>query len=91
MYFGPRSIAVSHEKKRKLRQLCDQVTIETDPTKLLNMFLELDRLVVERSLHLYKVPHRQRFVLRQQNRQLHAAIRRHRSAQSNARKMRAGA
>ena len=79
---------MSQQKKRTFRALCDQVTIETDPIKLLNMFLELDRLVVERSLHLYKIPHRQRSVVRQQNRQLHDAIRRHRSAQSHARKVR---
>lgn len=82
---------MSQPKKRKLRELCSQVSTETDPIKLLNMFLELDRMVVERSLRVYKIPHRQRFVLRQQNRQLHDAIRRHRSAQANAQKLRARA
>jgi hypothetical protein len=79
---------MSQQKKRKLRELCDQATTETDPVRLLNMFLELDRMVVERSMHLYKIPHRQRFIVREQNRRLHDAIRRHRGEESSVGKLR---
>jgi hypothetical protein len=82
---------MSQQKKRKLRELCDLAASETDPVRLLNMFLELDRMVVERSMRLYKIPHRQRFLVREQNRRLHDAIRSHRGEESRIRKFRARA
>lgn len=72
---------MSQQDRNRWRRLCGQVASETDPLKLLNMFLELDRMVVEKSMRLYKLPRRQRFVVREQNRRLHDAIRRQRRAQ----------
>lgn len=80
---------MSQQDKRRWRELCSQVASESDPVKLLNMFLELDRIVVEQSMRLYKVPRGQRFVVREQNRRLHNALRRRRVAQHKARKVRA--
>jgi hypothetical protein len=75
--------------ERKLRQLCTQVINETDPSKLLNIFLTLDRMVVERSLRVYKIPRHQRSIVREQNRRLHDAIRGHRVRRyKDARKVR---
>ncbi len=79
---------MSQQESKRWRELCAQVASETDPIKLLNMFLELDRLVVEHSMRLYKVPHRQRFVVREQNRRLHNAIRRQRRSQHKFRNSR---
>ncbi len=77
---------MSQQEKRRWRELCSQVASETDPLKLLNMFLELDRIVVEQSMRMYKVPRGQRFVVREQNRRLHNALRRRRLAQHKSKK-----
>lgn len=73
---------MNQPEERELRELCSQVISETNPGKLLNIFLTIDRIVVERSLRIYKVPRRQRVIVREQNRRLHEAIKRHRARRS---------
>lgn len=47
----------------------------TDPSRMLDVLLALDRMVVEVSMHLYNVAHRDRTRIRGNNRRLHAAVR----------------
>lgn len=44
---------------------------------MLDALLALDKLLIELSMHLYQVEHRDRLRMRSQNRQLHAAVRKH--------------
>ena len=46
-----------------------------DIDKLLNALRELDRIVVEISMRIYKIPRRDRAAMREQNRRLHSSIR----------------
>lgn len=64
----------SHDKRegRKLR-----TQVPHDPAEMLDDLLALDRMLVEVSMRLYKVPLRQRFTMRAQNRRLHDAVRQH--------------
>jgi hypothetical protein len=49
----------------------------SDVDRLLNAFRALDRAVVETSMHIYKLSHRDRNALRKQHRSLHNTIRQH--------------
>jgi len=44
---------------------------------MLDHLLALDRMLIEVSMRLYKVPQRERFTMRAQNRRLHDAVRQH--------------
>lgn len=59
--------------KRKSR---NRVPNERDSRNMLESLLALDAALVELSMHLYKVPDRERPVLRLQTRRLHRAVRR---------------
>jgi hypothetical protein len=48
-----------------------------DPKHLLENLLVLDRMLVEVSMQLYNVNRRERSRMRQQNRRLHATVRKH--------------
>ena len=62
---------------RNWRELGNQVISENDFRKMLDVLLPLDRKVLEMSMRLYKIPHRERFLMRKQNRRLHDAVREH--------------
>lgn len=47
----------------------------SDVDRLLNALRALDRTVVEISMHIYKIPHRDRTAMRKQHRCLHDTIR----------------
>lgn len=49
----------------------------SDVDKLLNALRTLDRIVIEISSRIYKIPPRERAAMREQNRRLHHAIREH--------------
>ncbi len=59
-----------------LRKLLAQGIRPGDVDKLLEAIRALDRNVVEISMHIYKVPSRQRAIMRKQHRRLHDTIRR---------------
>jgi hypothetical protein len=48
-----------------------------DPAEMLDDLLALDRMLIEVSMRLYKVPQRERFTMRAQNRRLHDVVRQH--------------
>ena len=52
----------------------------TDWDEMLETFLALDRVMVEVSMRLYKLPRRERSRLRGHNRRLHRAVRQERAA-----------
>jgi hypothetical protein len=66
----------SHNKKER-RKLRSQVLSPHDPAEMLDHLLALDRMLVEVSMRLYKIPRRDRFSMRAQNRRLHDAVRQH--------------
>jgi hypothetical protein len=66
----------SHNKKEG-RKLRSRVLSPQDPAEMLDHLLDLDRMLVEVSMRLYKVPRRDRFTMRAQNRRLHDAVRQH--------------
>jgi hypothetical protein len=68
---------MTQQDERKLRELRNQATSESDPNRMLDILLALDRMVVELSMRVYKVPRRHRFIMREQNRRLHDAVREH--------------
>lgn len=53
----------------------NQITSQSNPNKLLDNLLALDRKIVERFMHVYKIPRRERLRMRAQNRRLHSAVR----------------
>lgn len=57
-----------------LRKLLAQGIRRGDVGELLEAIRALDRSVVEISMHIYKVPSRQRAILRKQHRRLHDII-----------------
>ena len=65
---------MTQQDKRKWRELGNQ-TSEGEIKKVLDIFLTLDRIGVEHSMRTYKIPRRDRFILREQNRRLHNAVR----------------
>jgi hypothetical protein len=62
------------DKRPRLR---NQPFAGPDTNTMLDTLLALDRAVVELSMHIYNLPAQDRFVMRQQNQQLHNAVRKH--------------
>lgn len=50
---------------------------EIAANEMLEILLALDQMVVEVSMRLYNVKHRDRFAIRHNNRRLHASVRKH--------------
>jgi hypothetical protein len=48
-----------------------------DPDQMMDVLLALDRMLVEVSMHLYKLPRHERLAMRKQNRHLHKTVRQH--------------
>jgi hypothetical protein len=67
--------AMTRPEKRNWRITRAESTV--DPRPMLDVLLALDRMVVEVSMHLYNVDHRDRSNIRGSNRRLHAAVRQH--------------
>ena len=68
---------MTSHNKREARKLRSQTLSQHDPKEMLDVLLALDRMLVEVSMRLYKVPRRDRFTMRAQNRRLHDAVRQH--------------
>ena len=66
--------AMTHPQKRHRRISRNEP--EIDPSRMLDVLLALDRMVVEVSMHLYNVERQDRSKIRHSNRRLHAAVRR---------------
>lgn len=66
---------VRHPASRRRRQLRSPEVSDSVPNRLLDVLLALDRMVVELSMNVYNVPSPDRFLMREQNRRLHAAVR----------------
>jgi hypothetical protein len=66
---------VPRQSYAKWKERCNQVTEAKSRDNLLKLLLALDRIVVERAMHFYKIPASERRVVRHQNRRVHAAIR----------------
>ena len=65
------------QNKTERRKLRSQAPNQCDTAEMLDDLLALDRMLVEVSMRLYKVPRRDRFTMRAQNRRLHDAVRQH--------------
>jgi len=48
-----------------------------DPTQMMDVLLALDRMLVEVSMRLYKLPRHEQLAMRKQNRHLHKTVRQH--------------
>ena len=48
-----------------------------DPNQMMDVLLALDRMLVEVSMHLYKLPRHEQLAMRKQNRHLHKTVRQH--------------
>jgi len=53
----------------------DQIAPEGDPSEMLELFLALDRSLVEVSMQLYSIDRRGRSQMRRDHRRLHTAMR----------------
>ena len=63
-----------HEKRR-WHKLRDQLNRERDTGKLVDIVLALDRILIEASMRIYRLPPHDRSVMRRHNRRLHKAVR----------------
>ena len=63
------------QDERKWQECPDRVIQQRDLNKVLEILLALDQMVVERSMRLYNIRGRDRFIIREQNRRLHDAVR----------------
>ncbi len=68
---------MTQQEKKNWRKLPKQVLSQRSPNNMLEVLLELDRMVVEVSMHVYNVSRRDRSTMRKQNRHLHDAVRTH--------------
>jgi hypothetical protein len=66
---------MSQPTKRRGRKSCSSGIPASDVDKFLNAFRTLDRTVVEISMHIYKIPHRDRTAMLKQHRRLHDTVR----------------
>jgi hypothetical protein len=66
---------MSHTNRQPWRNLRSHGFRAGDLDRLLNALRALDRTVVEISMHIYKVPPRDRTAMRKQHRRLHDTIR----------------
>lgn len=62
---------------QKRRELGAQVSGMGYPSKMLELMLAMDRMVVESSLRAYGLPRRERSLIRRHNRRLHHVVREH--------------
>jgi len=62
-------------KQRPRRNLRPQSGQANDIDRFLNAFRALDRTVVEMSMHIYKIPRRDRAAVLKQHRRLHDTVR----------------
>jgi len=69
------TITLQHKKRRS--ELRNQVIRESASNQTLNILLALDRIVVELCMRAYKIPRRDRLIMREHNRRLHDAVREH--------------
>ena len=67
--------AMAQSEKRNWR--VSRTKPAVDPSRMLDVLLALDRMVVEVSMHLYDVKRKDRLTIRHNNRRLHAAVRKH--------------
>jgi len=58
--------------------LRNRVIRERDPKLALDSVLALDRMVLEISMRIYRIPHRDKLRIRTQSRRVHIAVRQHR-------------
>ncbi len=65
------------EQNKSWRKLRIQFLRQRNPNDILDVFLELDRVVVEISMRIYNVPQADCLTIRKQNRHLHDAVRTH--------------
>ena len=65
--------AMAQSEKRNWR--LSRAKPVVDPSRMLDVLLALDRMVVEVSMHLYDVKRKDRSAIRHNNRRLHAAVR----------------
>ena len=68
---------MASHNKRERRKPRSQSLGQRDPNEMMDDLLALDRMLVEVSMRLYKVPERDRFTMRKHNRRLHNAVRQH--------------
>ena len=61
--------------ERRWCELRNQAASQSDVNKVLDILLALDRMVVELSMRVYRVPRRDQSIMREHNRRLHAAVR----------------
>jgi hypothetical protein len=66
---------MSQPKRGQWRKLRPHSLQANDVAKFLYALLALDRRVVEISMHMYKIPQRDRVAMREQHRRLHDTIR----------------
>jgi len=72
-----RMTRMTQHNKRKWHTLHNQVIAGSAPKTVLDMLLALDRAVLELSMHIYDLPARDRFAMREQNQRLHDAVKEH--------------
>lgn len=63
--------------RKTCREFPTALSSRHEPHHVLDLVLELDRMVVEFSMHVYNLPPRDRLLVRKQNRRLHDAVREH--------------
>jgi len=66
---------MTQRDERKWHKSDDPGIRRNDLSKVLDILLALDRMVVEHSMHIYNIPRRDRFIMREQNQRLHDAVR----------------
>jgi len=66
---------MTRQHGRKYRDSRRQAISDSEPATVLDSLLALDRMVVELSMHVYNIPRGDRFLVREQNRRLHDAVR----------------
>jgi hypothetical protein len=65
------------EQNKNWRKLRNQFLRQRNPSDIMDVLLELDRMVVEISMRIYNVPQADRLTMRKQNRHLHDTVRTH--------------
>lgn len=65
------------QRSKPARRQRDPLLDQKDPAEMLEVLFALDRMLVEVSMRLYKVPRRDRFTLRAGNQRLHDVVRQH--------------
>ena len=68
---------MTQRDKKKWTEMRNRITRASESNNALDVFLAMDRFVVELSMRVYDVPRNERSLMRKQNRRLHGALRRH--------------